>query len=31
MVSVVGSKQELSHVDGPGSNPRGLVEHHYEV
>ena len=31
MISMVGSKWELSHVDGLGSNPRGLVKHHYEV
>ena len=31
MISMVGSKWELSHVVGPRLNPRGLVEHHYEV
>ena len=28
---MVGSKRELSHVDGLDLNPHGLVEHHYEV
>ena len=31
MISMIGRKKKLFHVDGPSSNPRGLVEHHYEV
>ena len=31
VISMVGSKRELSHIDGPGSNSHSLVEHHYDV
>ena len=31
MISMVGSTWELSHVGGSGLNPRGFLEHHYEV